>query len=290
MSSLSVSIVIPAFNEENVLRACLESIARQTVRPLEVIVVDNNSTDGTAAIARTFPFVRLIAEKRQGPVYARDTGFNAAKGDIIGRLDGDSIVAPDWVETIQQIFADSNLDAASGTVTYREVCAQPIFNGVDFYFRSFMSRRAAPRGEQSLQGVNLAIRQSAWQTVRAQVCHKREHHEDLDLSAHLAHLKRKAIFEPRMVVSSSARRADSKPGAFYRYAISTPRTYRLHGLKSHRYMYPLTWCVLALYWPMRIAYRGYNPVTGRFSLRCVLWPEAATNRVSPVASSITPAE
>src|SRR5688572_3020117 len=95
----TVSIVIPAYNEENHLRLCLEAVARQTVKPLEVIVVDNNSTDATAAIARSFPFVTLLSEKRQGPQPARDRGYNAAHGEIIGRLDADSIVALDWVES-----------------------------------------------------------------------------------------------------------------------------------------------------------------------------------------------
>jgi glycosyltransferase involved in cell wall biosynthesis len=286
-TKFSVSIVIPAYNEESHLRACLESIARQTVRPAEVIVVDNNSTDATAAIARSFPFVTLLREKRQGPVYARDTGFNAARGEIIGRLDADSIIAANWVEMVQQVFEDKSVDATTGTVLYREVCLRSIFNSVDFWIRSFMARRAAPRGEQSMQGVNMAIRRSAWRAVRPHVCHERSHHEDLDLSAHLAQIKRKAIFTPSMIVDSTARRADSGPATFYNYAISTPRTYRLHGLKTHRYMYAITWFVIMLYVPIRIAYRSYNPATGRFSLRCLLWPEVTTGRVSPVAPTIS---
>lgn len=282
MKSLKVSIVIPAYNEESHLRLCLEAIAHQTVKPFEVIVVDNNSTDATVAIARSFPFVRLVAEKRQGVMYARDAGFDAAGGDIIGRLDADSIVAPDWVETIQKVFEDESVHAATGTVRYREVCLSAAFNTIDFAIRSFMARRSAPLGEQSMQGVNLAIRKSAWEAVKSHVCHERQHHEDLDLSAHLALQKRKAIFEPRMVVTNTARQADAKPKTFYHYAISTPRTYHMHGLKSSRYMYAITWGVIALYVPIRLAYRGYNPVTGKFSFRHLVSP-AVANRVSPVA-------
>src|SRR5688572_18255306 len=122
MKNPSVSIVIPAFNEESHLRECLESIARQTVQPFEVIVVDNNSTDATAIIAGSFPFATLITEKRQGVMYARDCGFDAACGEIIGRLDADSVIAANWVETVQKLFAaDQDLSAATGTVQYREV-------------------------------------------------------------------------------------------------------------------------------------------------------------------------
>lgn len=290
MQRVNVSIVIPVYNEETHLRLCLESIAKQTVKPFEVIVVDNNSTDATAAIARTFPFVTLLSENKQGPQPARDCGYNAARGEIIGRLDGDSIVAPDWLETIQKVFADPSVDAATGTVRYREICAKSVFDSVDFFIRSFMSRRAAPVGEQSAQGVNFAIRKTIWLAVRDRVCHERRHHEDLDLAAHLALAKKKTIFVPEMIVDCTARQAGSKPTTFYNYAISTPRTYRQHGMRTHRWMYFFTWCVIALYVPIRIAYRAYNPTTGKFSVRCLVWPEVITNRPSPVAARLTPLE
>ena len=114
---LRVSLVIPVYNEESHLAACLDAIAAQTVQPFEVIVVDNNSTDQTVAIAQRYPFVRLLHEKRQGVVFARDRGFTAARGDVIGRTDGDSILAPDWVAEIHRIFANPTVDAASGIVS-----------------------------------------------------------------------------------------------------------------------------------------------------------------------------
>jgi glycosyltransferase involved in cell wall biosynthesis len=105
-SKLTVSLVIPAFNESRRIRACLESVASQTVMPDEVIVVDNGSTDDTATIAASFPFVSVIREHRQGVTYARTAGFDAAVSDIIGRTDTDSRLAPDWVERVLQDFAD----------------------------------------------------------------------------------------------------------------------------------------------------------------------------------------
>lgn len=284
MRRLTVSIVIPAYNEENHLRICLQAIARQTVRPLEVIVVDNNSNDATAAIARAFPFVRVVHEKRRGVMYARDLGFTVARGDIIGRLDADSVVEPNWVETIQKLFSqDKHLAAATGTVRYREVCLPQAFNAIDFSIRKLMARRGAPHGEQVLQGVNLAIRKEVWQAVQSTLCHTQEHHEDLDLSAHLSQRRYKVQFVPAMIVTNSGRRADSRPGDFYRYVMSNPRTLRTHHLKITPYVQIVAVSLTLLYPAMRICYRGYNPATGRFSLRCLVWPEVATNRVSPVA-------
>src|SRR5690606_756442 len=121
----------PVYNEEGQLAGCLDAIARQTVKPLEVIVVDNNSTDNTATIARSYSFVTLMSEKKQGTAHARNAGFNAAKGEIIGRLDGDSVIPDNWVERVQDIFRDESVDAFSGGVTYRNIGWAKAFNAID---------------------------------------------------------------------------------------------------------------------------------------------------------------
>jgi glycosyltransferase involved in cell wall biosynthesis len=157
-SKLRVSLVIPVYNEESYLALCLDAIAQQTVRPFEVIVVDNNSTDGTAAVARRYSFVTLLHEPRQGVAYARDCGFNASRGDIIGRTDGDTILARNWVERLQTVFADKAVDAASGLVDYRDIGWRGAFNLIDEKFRHFLARRADSLGEMFLYGVNMAIR------------------------------------------------------------------------------------------------------------------------------------
>jgi glycosyltransferase involved in cell wall biosynthesis len=78
-----VSVIIPCFNEEAVLANCLEALRAQTSVPLEVIVVDNNSSDKTALIAKKFG-VKVVQEKQQGLIPARNKGFSVAKGDILG--------------------------------------------------------------------------------------------------------------------------------------------------------------------------------------------------------------
>ncbi len=105
---LSLSLVIPAYNEERHLAACLDAVSRQAVMPSEVIVVDNNSTDRTAEIARSYPFVRVVQEPRQGIVFARNAGFDAARGDIIGRIDADTIIPSDWTKHVLAFFCRAN--------------------------------------------------------------------------------------------------------------------------------------------------------------------------------------
>ena len=154
---MKTSIVIPVYNEAEGLSACLKAIGKQTVKPLEVIVVDNNSTDATASVAASFSFVTLISETRQGVIHARSRGFDEAKGDIIARIDGDSILPRDWIATVQTIFNESpELDAVSGVALYYNVALPALFNWIDLFFRRRLSWQMEDR--LYLWGANMALR------------------------------------------------------------------------------------------------------------------------------------
>jgi glycosyltransferase involved in cell wall biosynthesis len=86
-----VSVVIPAYNVEPWIAAAIESVLNQTCSDLEVIVVDDGSTDSTPQIVGAFnePRVRLVAQSNQGPTSARNTGFDEARGEYIALLDAD---------------------------------------------------------------------------------------------------------------------------------------------------------------------------------------------------------
>ena len=103
--ALPVSVVIPARNEEREIGRCLDSLARQTFRDFEVIVVDNGSMDRTASLARSRR-VRVIEEPRRGFSPARQAGFEAASGSIVASTDADTVVPPDWLARIEQAFKE----------------------------------------------------------------------------------------------------------------------------------------------------------------------------------------
>src|SRR6056297_224747 len=103
---LSLTLVIPVYNEEHHIKACLESVAAQSRMLDQVIVVDNNCTDKTIEIAESFDFVTVIMEAQQGRGHARTAGFNAAKSDIIGRIDADSRLHVEWAERVMKSFED----------------------------------------------------------------------------------------------------------------------------------------------------------------------------------------
>lgn len=279
--SLRVSLVIPAFNEEGQLGACLDAIAAQAVPPFEVIVVDNNSSDTTAAVAGSYPFVRVVREARQGLAFARDAGFDAARGDIIGRIDADTHLPADWLAIVQRLFADdTTCDAVSGSVSYYDIPLKRVVSRIDLAFRRHIARRLGR--ETYLFGANMAIRRSAWQAVRSEVCHARHLHEDFDLAVHLAEAGEYDVrFEPALFAHVSARCIDYSPHAFYVYALANPRTYAAHGLRSQRCMYGLIVFLIAMYVPLKLIYRMSDDA-GRFAAKNPL-RSAYSVHVSPLA-------
>jgi glycosyltransferase involved in cell wall biosynthesis len=89
-----VSVVVPVYNGERFLAAALDSIFAQDYRPLEVIVVDDGSVDGTAEIAKSYQEVRYIYQANQGHGKAKNAGLAAASGEFIAFLDADDLWAP----------------------------------------------------------------------------------------------------------------------------------------------------------------------------------------------------
>ncbi len=98
------SIVIPARNEEAFLGACLDSLLAQDYRePCQIIVVDNNSTDGTASVAAARG-VTVVHESQPGVCWARQRGTQLADGEIVVSTDADTVFSPGWLSRIDQEF------------------------------------------------------------------------------------------------------------------------------------------------------------------------------------------
>jgi glycosyltransferase involved in cell wall biosynthesis len=106
-NKLRISVVIPVYNEERGIRACLDSLVAQTQKPYEIIVVDNNCTDKTIEIVKQYKTVKIVKEKNQGTIFARNTGYKAVSGEIIARLDGDSVLGLDWIDIVTKFFLDN---------------------------------------------------------------------------------------------------------------------------------------------------------------------------------------
>ena len=94
MRGPSLSVVIPAYNGEKYIAEAIESTLEQEYEPLELIVVDDGSTDRTARIAGGYPEVRLVSRKNGGPAAARNTGVAAGSGELLAFHDQDDVMLP----------------------------------------------------------------------------------------------------------------------------------------------------------------------------------------------------
>ena len=109
-----VTIIVPAFNSEKYIEKCLNSILRQTYQNLEVIVVDDGSTDGTAGIIRGIAGrdhrIRLLCEENRGTSAARNYGLEEATGEYLTFVDSDDYIARDYVERLQKRCESTEAD------------------------------------------------------------------------------------------------------------------------------------------------------------------------------------
>ena len=241
-----VSIVIPAYNEHDTIRACVLAALDQTVPAFEIIVVDNKSTDDTAVIVRELqshypdaPITCLQQNALQGITPTRNAGFDAARGEVIGRIDSDSLLEPTWVEEVQKAFADPKVDAATGPVIYYDMPLRRFGARADDALRR--AQITIAHDYHLLFGSNMAIRRSAWELVGPQTCADLDDigHEDIDLAIHMHDNTQTVVYRPEMVAGMSARRLDDSPREFFDYVMRFERTYRKHGITSVRLRAPM---------------------------------------------------
>lgn len=254
-----VSIVIPAYNEESVIRQCLLAAIYQSVPADEIIVVDNRSTDRTAAFVRQMqdeypesPIILLQQDNAQGLIPTRNFGLDSASGDILGRIDADSVVEPDWVEQVQKAFVDRSVQATTGPVVYYDMPMRRFGLKADDKMRQLMLRLAKHQ-YHFLFGSNMAIRRTAWEIIRNETCldEKDEMHEDIDLSLHLFDHDLKIQYVPHMVSGMSARRLEDSPKDYRYYVTRFDRTYKAHNVNKIALKAPMV-VFFSVYFPAKV--------------------------------------
>ena len=169
---MRLSFVIPAYNEEASLPACLESILEQT-RELgpsaEIIVVNNASSDGTRDVARAYPGVIVIDEPQKGLTFARQAGFAASCGELIANVDSDSRLTPGWVEKVLGEFERfPGMVALSGPLVYYDLTGfqrvlVKVFYGLAYV--SYAINRWVLRVGSMVQGGNFVVERRALQSI-----------------------------------------------------------------------------------------------------------------------------
>ncbi|MGC0365264.1 cellulose synthase/poly-beta-1,6-N-acetylglucosamine synthase-like glycosyltransferase [Rhodococcus sp. 27YEA15] len=272
MVKVALSVVVPAYNESEYLPICIGALLDQGSYIDEIIVVDNDSTDDTADIIKSFqlesPKVVYASEPKAGVAHARDRGFDTASGDIIGRIDADTIVGPDWARSVRDFFEqDQTYAAVTGTIFVYE---SPIA-GVQAALTKWRSRGSDStpvRRVFAVPGSNLALRRSAWLAVRELVSHRTDIHEDIDLSLCLARHQFELGQIPGMEVKVSGRRGMSPPREYAQYNKASKATLQHHGISNLRLNMEIAidGMLHAFLWPL---YRMYDRDSGRISLRSI---------------------
>ncbi|GAC69771.1 glycosyltransferase family 2 protein [Gordonia soli] len=232
-----LSVVIPAYDEGEVIGGCLERLTAQSEYLHEVIVVDNNSRDDTVAVVETFasrlPGLRVITEAQQGLVYARNAGMDAATGGLIARIDADTHVGERWAQTVVDFFA------ADHDGRWSALCGRGEAYGVPMSGRwerlkvrlHPLGRRRSPTAVTEvpvLYGSNMILRSSTWQAIRGRAALRRDVFEDVDMGLCVQDVGGRNAFLGDLTVGVSPRRMHTGMRGFVTYMSALPRTFLLH--------------------------------------------------------------
>lgn len=201
MAQPRFSVVIPCYNESATIGTALRSLRRQDFTgSYEVIVVDNNSSDDTAKRAKELG-AQVVFEKRPGVCWARQTGTEAAKGEIIVSTDADSTFEPDWLSKLDAAFRrDPQAVAIGGPFHYQGGPRWAVYAVYLFNFTSLIYKLTGHVGY--VPGANLAFKKSAWSGYNTLMT---QYGDEVDLLRKLRH-KGKVVFDNSIVVHTSPRR------------------------------------------------------------------------------------
>lgn len=105
-----ISFIVPVYNAEQYLKACIESLLHQTEQDIELVLVDDGSTDNSLNVIASFqdPRIKLFQQAHAGQSAARNLGLQHAQGEFIAFVDADDTIAPDWCE--QHLAAIEGVD------------------------------------------------------------------------------------------------------------------------------------------------------------------------------------
>lgn len=111
---LMISVIIPVYNGEKTIGACLSALHEQTLKPDEIIVVDDGSSDGTKETIKKSRATILLEQNHKGPASARNAGAKRAKGSILLFTDADCIPDKDWVNEMADSFKNKDITGVQG--------------------------------------------------------------------------------------------------------------------------------------------------------------------------------
>lgn len=208
MNDPKISLVICAFNEENYIGNCLQSVLDNSNHFYEIIVVDNSSTDRTKEIVSKFPAVKLVSESQKGLTHARQKGLQIATGEILAYIDADTLMPKGWAASVSKFFMDnSKAVSLSGPCKYHDGSEMSklflnffwwISAPITYFFVGYM-----------LLGSNFAVRKSALEKIDGFDRSISFYGEDTDLARRLSKVG-KVVFKMNFFIYASSRRFEGE--------------------------------------------------------------------------------
>lgn len=163
---MKISVIIPAYNEENNLPKVIKSLQVNNSKNFEIIVVDNNSKDNTFGVAKALAD-KVYKYKKQGSTYARNYAAKKSKSEIIAFLDADSVAFPNWIDLINNAFENNkDLSLISGLGLFENKNSlKRVLLYVFSYTIFFYNKTATWFGKPMLIANNLAIKRDVFNKV-----------------------------------------------------------------------------------------------------------------------------
>lgn len=240
---MKLSFVVPAFNEEKYLSDCISSILADTSgrKDVEIVVVNNASTDHTRDIAALFPGIILVDEPQKGLTHARQAGYLASTGELIANVDADSRLPLGWVDKVLKSFDKRpEMAALSGPLVYYDLTPYKRFLVRVFYGLAWVTYAVNSHilhVGSMVQGGNFVVRRSALEEIRGFNLGISFYGEDADLARRLPQAG-PVVFTLGLRMFSSARRL-KKEGVFamaLKYVVNYLSTILLKRPYSEQYI------------------------------------------------------
>jgi glycosyltransferase involved in cell wall biosynthesis len=206
---MRLSIIVPAYNEEKYISDCLRSVQNAVLSgvgpdSVEMLVIDNASSDATANIAKSFAGVRVVHEPLKGLTRARQRALKEARGEILAFVDADTRMPPWWLERVLSLFdADPSVVCVSGPYIYHDA---PALNRV--FVRLYWTLLAMPTywiTRYMVVGGNFAAKKTALMGMGGFDTNIEFYGEDTNIARRLSALG-KVKFSMQLPMPTSSRR------------------------------------------------------------------------------------
>jgi glycosyltransferase involved in cell wall biosynthesis len=195
-----VSVIIPVHNGAGQLRMCLAALEQSCVKPFEVIIVNDGSTDESPEVARQFGCVLLHTDKRRGPAHARNLGAHAAKGDILYFIDSDVCVHQETISRILLNFEkEPELDALIGSYD-TEPHATDFLSRYKNLMHCFVHQTARREACTFWSGCGAIRREVFLEHSGFDESYKRPAIEDIELGYRLIRVGKKIVLDRQVLV------------------------------------------------------------------------------------------